>query len=87
MAFGLKLVEHMDVATCAALARAGCRAHRALQPKIQSHRAIAGEPTIEDYFRLVERAVIAELNGAATRFSQSQAEAAVQRFAEKFSDA
>lgn len=88
MVFALKLVEHMDVATCAALARPDAERNRALQPKIL--KAIEQLPAkdIEDYFSLVERAVIAELNGVpAPGFSQSQAEAAVQRLAEKFSDA
>jgi hypothetical protein len=88
MVFALKLVEHMDTATCAALARPDAERNRELRPKIL--KAIEQLPVkdIEDYIALVERAIVAELDGVpAPGFSQSQAEASVQKLAEKFSDA
>ncbi len=88
MVFALKLVENMDEATCAALARPDAERNRLLQPKIL--KAIEQLPSkeIEEYLALVERAVVAELNGtAAPRFSPGSAEPALRRLAEKFNDA
>jgi hypothetical protein len=88
LVFALKLVEHMDLATCAALARPDAERNRELQPKIL--KAIEQLPVkdIEDYLVLVERAIAAELNGMpAPAISMDQAGASVQKLADRFSDA
>ncbi|MBL8513740.1 MAG: hypothetical protein JNJ55_07090 [Betaproteobacteria bacterium] len=87
MVFALKLVENMDTATCAALARPDAERNRALQPAFL--KAIEQLPLkdIEGYLALVERAIGAELDGVPEpAFSMQQAEASVQKLADKFSD-
>ncbi|MBL8277144.1 MAG: hypothetical protein JNL93_10625 [Pelomonas sp.] len=88
MTFALKLVEHMDEATCAALARPDSERNRQLMPKIL--KAIEQLPVrdIEDYFALVERAVVAELEQVPEpTVSPRRAEVALNRLGNKFSDA
>ncbi len=88
MEFALKLVEHMDVATCAALVRPDAERNRQLQPKILKAIEQMSPADIERYFALVERAIAAELNGVPMpSTSQVQAAASIRRLAERFSDA
>lgn len=88
MMFALKLVEFMDVPTCAALARPGAERNRQMQPQIL--KAIEQMPAtdIEGYLALVERAIVAELdNVAVPPLYPGRAEAALQNLASRFSDA
>lgn len=82
----VKLVEHLDEHTCAALSRADPAKAKALAPTFLLAIDKMSSSDIRAYFELTAKAVEAELNRAdAPAFSKDSAERAMQRLVRKFS--
>ena len=83
----IKLVEHVDLPTCAAMARADAAGAKKLAPKIL--RALENLPAedIRAFFDLTTKAVEAELNAKpVSSIARSSGDAAMRNLGERFSD-
>ena len=81
----VRMVEHLDERTCAALSRADPSAAKALTPKLLLATDKMSSSDIRAYFDLTVKAVEAELNGTAPpEFSKQRAERALRTLVRKF---
>ncbi len=81
----VKMVEHLDERTCAAMSRADPSAAKALAPKLLLGIDKMSSAEIRAYFDLTVKAVEAELNRTeAPEFSKDKAERAMRKLVRKF---